>query len=606
MTRAGQPHSPRAPRPPVAPAGIGCGRPATRCNGLSRADWRRALAALVVAALATACEPAFDCQAPVDAEGLELSGDGAGATMESFCSGYTLGVEIDSLVVHGTRIQRLELPCLCGVTQSVEITDNSELVDLGGLGRVRAIGGGLVVARNPRLATLTGLPTNAAVGVAVDESSIVIEDNDALVDLAGLPAAGAELQGDLQIVGNERLASLSALPPALTRVRGLRIDGNPALKSLEGLPPGLATIGEGGLVIAANHGLHDLGGLPPGLARVDGSLEIRANDRLEQLAGVPAALVTVGGDLEISGNLALRDLSGLPDDLRVGGLLDIRNDDRLVDLSGLPAQLQLGVQAETGDSLRVLHNDGLLDLSGLPAGITELAGSARIVGNPDLADLSGLFEHVRKIGGALEIGENHALVDLDGLPDDLQLGVDRQGLSLVVAENQGLEFLTGFPPGLAALPGGLAVLQNRNLRDLTGLEPLRHVVGDLVIGRRRVADLDLACSDAEKPGGNGSMQTLTGLSALERVDGTLAIACNPALTALDAFASLQTVDGSLILRENPGLTDIAGLGGPDGALTHVGGVFELRCSPLLDLEAAVAVLDHVDASIPTVLDLACP
>ncbi|PCC75466.1 hypothetical protein SAMN02745121_00005 [Nannocystis exedens] len=563
-----------------------------------------ALAAL--AALASACEPAFDCQAPVAAGALELSGDGAGATMNSFCSAYTLGVEVDALIVHDTRIQHLQLPCLCGVTQSVEITDNPDLVDLSGLGRVRAIGGGLVVARNPGLETLTGLPADAALGVAVDESSIVIEDNDALVDLAGLPDGGTELRGDLEIVGNERLASLTALPPRLTRVRGLRVAGNPALDSLAGLPAGLTAIGDGGLVLAENHGLRDLTGLPPGLARVDGPLEIRANEALEQLTGVPAALVAVGGNLEISSNPALRDLSGLPEGLQVAGLLEIRDDDRLVDLSGLPPGLQLGVDSESGDSLRVLGNAGLLDLTGLPADITALAGSVRIVGNPDLVDLSGLFGHLHKLGGSLEIGENHALLDLAGLPDDLQLGVDRQGLSFVVAANQGLERLTGYPAGLAALPGGLSVVQNNRLHDLTGLEALRHVVGDLVVGHRRVRDLDLACTGADTPGGNGNLEALTGLSALERVDGTLAIACNPVLAALDAFAALHSVEGSLVLQENPALADLTGLGGPDGALTRVGGIFEVHCSPQLDLEAVVAVLDHVEEPVPALLDLACP
>ncbi|MCY1005955.1 hypothetical protein OV079_10325 [Nannocystis pusilla] len=558
------------------------------------------------AALAPGCEPAFDCQAPVDGEALELSGEGAGATMDSFCSAYTLGVEVDALIVHGTRIQHLQLPCLCGVTQSIEITDNPDLVDLSGLGRVRAIGGGLVVARNPRLETLTGLPVDAALGVAVDESSIVIENNDALIDLAGLPDGGGELKGDLQIVGNARLASLSALPPKLTRVRGLRVAANPALDSLAGLPEGLTAIGDGGLVVADNHGLRDLVGLPPGLARIDGPLEIRANTALERLHGLPEALLIVGGRLEISSNPALRDLSGLPAGLQVAGLLEIRDDDGLVDLSGLPAGLQLGIDSETGDSLRVLDNDGLLDLAGLPADITALAGSARIVGNPALTDLSGLFGHLRKIGGSLEIGRNHGLVDLAGLPDDLQLGIDRLGLSLVVADNQGLGRLTGYPASLAALPGGLALVQNHALHDLTGLEQLRHVVGDLVLGRRRASDLDLPCTDPEAPGGNDGLTSLTGLSALERVDGTLAVACNQALVALDTFAALHTVEGSLILRENPALADITGLGGPDGVLTRVGGVFEIDCSPLLDLEAVVAVLDHVDAPVPALLDLACP
>jgi len=560
---------------------------------------------LALAWATVACEPAFECVEPVEVAALELSGQGAGAMMQGFCSEYTLGVEVEALVVRETSIAQLQLPCVCGVKQSVEISDNPDLLDLGGLEHLRAIGGGIVIARNPRLTTLAGLPQGARLGVTADDHSILIEDNDALIDLAGLPRAGTELPGDLEIVANKRLTSLAALPPDLTRVRGLRIVGNPALASLAGLPH-LADIGAGGLVVAANHALRDLDGLPPNLTHVGGSVVIRDNHALERLVGVPATLGAIGGDLEIAGNPALRDLSGLPDALHVAGALAIRDDDGLVDLTGLPAQLQLGVDPETGDSLRIGDNGGLVDLAGLPAGIPALAGSVRIHGNPALVDLSGLFAHLQRIDGALDILDNLGLVDLSGLPAGLQLGADPEGTSLVVTDNAGLENLTGFPADLDALSGGLVVLRNRRLRDLSGLEPLREVGGDLLIGRRRPQDLAPACDDPNDPGGNGSLERLTGLSALEVVGGTLAIACNPALVALDAFSALHTIDGSLLLRENPELADITGLGGPAGALTRVGGVFELRCSPLLDLETAIAVLAGVTDPVPLTLDLACP
>ncbi|MBZ5712586.1 hypothetical protein [Nannocystis pusilla] len=560
---------------------------------------------LAVVWAACACEPAFACVDAVEAGALELAGDGAGATMQGYCEEYTLGVEVDALVVRETSIRRLSLPCVCGVKRSVEISDNPELLDLHGLEHLRAIGGGIVVARNPKLASLAGLPPGAQLGVTADDHSILIEDNDALLDLAGLPRAGTELPGDLEIVGNDRLTSLDALPPDLTRVRGLRIAHNPALVSLAGLPPDLADVGAGGLVVAANDRLRDLEGLPPNLTHVGGSVAIRDNDELERLAGFPAALTAIGGGLEIADNPALRDLSGLPEGLRIAGALELRALDGLVDLAGLPARLQLGVDPDTRDSLRIDANAGLLDLAGLPADITTLAGSVRLRGNHELIDLSGLFEHLERIEGALEIAGDHALVDLTGLPPGLRLGADPQGTSLLVADNAGLERLTGFPAGLDVLPGGLTVLLNRRLRDLSGLEPLRRVGGDLLIGRRRPHD-DAACAAPDDPGGNGGLQTLTGLSALEHVGGTLAIACHPGLTALDAFAALHTVDGSLLLRDNPALADITGLGGSAGALTRVGGVFELRCSPLLDLEEAVDVLAHVTDPVPATLDLTCP
>lgn len=568
----------------------------------SRADV--VLGAILAVASQPACQREVDCTAPADAGSLSLVGEQASATMAAFCDDREQGVEVEFLTVRDTSLAHLDLPCLCRVTDSIFVQDNRELVDLTGLSSLTSIGGGLVVERNPSLESLAGIPVEITLGATRHGESIAVVDNDGLVDLAGLPHANTALPGSIAIVNNERLASVAGLPPALAAVRGFRIVGNPQLVDLVDLPQGITSIG-GSLTISANAALRDLSGLPAALERVDGTLAVSANEGLQRLTGVPAGLRSIGGDLEIGANPALLDLSGLPHALSVGGMLQIRDDDRLLDLSGLPSDLRLGVEAWTGDSLVVRRNDALLDLSGLPAGLTTIPGDVVIEDNASLQHLGGLFEHVDTIAGGLTIVKNHALVDLDGLPEGLDLGVDPIGSSLVLADNDGLERLSGFPASLTALPGSLGIARNRGLRDLTGLSPLRHIAGDLVLGRPDVYGVGDPCDWELNPGGNAGMLSLAGLDELVTVGGSLAIVCNPALQALDAFAALRSVGGDLLLVHNSALADITGLGGASGSLTAIGGVYQVLCSPLLDPDAALGVLDQLEEPVMTTVQLMC-
>ena len=563
---------------------------------------RLALAASVASSL-PACQPGpeLDCNSPVDAGSLSLIGEDAEATMKAFCSDHAGGAEVETLTVRETPLVHLDLPCLCGVTDSIFIEDNPELVDLTGLDKLSRIGGGLVIKFNAKLESLMGLPLDATLGATSDQHSIVIVGNGSLVDLEGLPRASTELIGIISVEQNLRLTTVSGLPPALTSVLAIRIAGNAELSSLADLPQGIATIGAT-LSISGSPRLRDLAGLPVALERVEGTVRFSG---LESLAGIPAGLTWIGGDLEIWSNAGLVDLSGLPDDLSVGGALWISDNDRLVDLTGLPANLRLGAAERTGDSLLIRYNDNLVDLSGLPASLTMIPGDVVIGSNPSLVDLAGLFDHVDTITGGLSIIQNHALVDLSGLPEGLSLGVDDLGASLVIAENDGLERLSGFPASMEALPGTLGIAGNDNLLDLSGLSPLRRVAGDLVLGRRGGYGLGDPCDWHLNPGGNASLQSLAGLSSLETVGGSLAIVCNPALEALDTFSSLQAIAGDLLLLHNGALADIAGLGGPAGSLTSIGGFYQISCSPFLDLDAALGVLDHVESPVPMLLQLVC-
>ena len=82
-------------------------------------------------------------------------------------------------------------------------------------------------------------------------------------------------------------------------------------------------------------------------------------------------------------------------------------------------------------------------------------------------------------------------------------------------------------------------------------------------------------------------QTLTELSALRRVKGTLVIANNPHLTSLEGLSSLRSVEG-LVVRENPVLETVQGL----DALTEAPRV-EFTGNRALDVLDGLNSLRHV-------------
>lgn len=568
--------------------------------------------------LAACGEVAPDCQSPVDLKLIRLRGPDAEQTMTELCVMYPDGIE-GGLFVEETRLKTLDLPCLCALSGSLIIRDNPELVDLEGLAHVDRLDGSLWILENPALTSLVGLPTRATLS-DLQGTSLEIRDNDALVDLNGLPEF-SDSPGRLLILDNDALIRLHGLPASLPRAGALQIAANPALLDLSGLPPDLRIV-DGDLSVSMSQsrgyarelprtltsvgnnlrlaGFTSLAEFPPGLVAVGGDLQIENNPSLVSLTGLPEGLA-VAGSLSITSNPTLTDLSGLPGVLEIGGRLTLGNNDGLVDLSGLPDEFRVGIDEQNGVSLAIENNPGLEHLSGLPMALTAVPGSVEIRGNPKLRDLTGLFDSLRSIGGELVIADNPGLLDLTGFAEGTTLGIGVFGPSLRIEGNARLERLVGLPASLTTLAGGLSLVDNPALVDLTGLEALRQVQGDLLIGRRLRNDLGNPCDWSLVPAGNAGLQSLAGLAALSDVGGAFAIACHPNLVDLASLSQLTTVAEALLLLDNPALVQLGGLG---DALETVG-AYQVRCSPDLDPDAAAAVIAGVTQTIPTSIELTC-
>ncbi|MCB9706376.1 MAG: hypothetical protein H6711_31310 [Myxococcales bacterium] len=604
------------------------------CSSLDELPLRRSIrprrlaasAPLLVGAtlIASACSdpPTRDCTAPTEISLIQLRGPEAEARMRSVCEDNPGGVR-SGLFIEETNLREVDLPCLCAVTGFLLVQENPELTSLEGLGGVEELDAVILISDNPKLESLAGLPPTVTLG-EYQGRSVEIARNHALRDLLGLPAF-ASAPGSISVFDNNGLLSLAGLPSELVEVGGLLILGNDQLSDLSALPAALTTI-KGTFHLAMNGPHADAWELPRALVRVDGDLWLGG---FNSFAGMPEGLSAVGGDLslqlnfagdleglgvivEVGGNLmiahnsALTELTGLADGLTLGGGVRVSDNDALVDLAGLPADLRVGVDEQSGTSLIVDDNASLASLAGLPASLTALPGGVQVWKNPALVDLSGLFDDLVVIGGGLSLIENAGIRDLSGMETLTALGTGLGGESLYLEGNEALQSLSGFPAGLTELPGSVAIVTSPELSDLTGLDAVESVGGDLLIGRGRASDLGDPCSWYGSPGGNAGLTSLKGLDALESVQGTLGIACNESLGEIGGLASLHTVGGAIRLIENRALADLTGLGGVGGALTDVGGHLQVFCSPGLELQAVFDVIAEVVGDVAIFVDLACP
>ncbi|MCF0040673.1 T9SS type A sorting domain-containing protein [Dyadobacter fanqingshengii] len=379
------------------------------------------------------------------------------------------------------------------------------------------------------------------------------------------------LPGDLTITGAD-IDDLSNLV-TLTNVGGnLLINGNPLLENVTGLNNIVAVGGD--LEITENEALVSLEALS-NVAQVDGSLIIGDNDLLTDLAGLtsihdigvdliigandllttlsPLVINSVGRDLQLGFNEALVNLAGLENISTVPGFVEIIGNITLVNLSGLNGLTSIG------EDLYIDFNDNLVSLEGLE-NLKSIDSDLYMEENSSLVSLAGL-EGLNTIGDDIEIDYHDALVDLKGFS-----GLTSVGGALILQNNFGLESLDGlegitsfgeeillsFNPFLQNLDGlsgvksigplGFASFLCFSLTDITGLSALESIDGDMIIV------------------GNSSLISLAGLEKLESIgDGTsLIIASNPQLEDMRALSGLTTV-GTLIVDDNEVLTSLAGL-----------------------------------------------
>jgi hypothetical protein len=471
------------------------------------ADWLRC------GALGIDSDPAEGCEAAVAVAGDAVIGDAAAAS--ALCTS-PVSLEGHLLVSAGATVA-----CLCDVGGRVAVTGGDVA-----LPALRTIGGDLTVDGATSSLSLPALTTVG--GSVLVQGAVTSLGLDALVEVGGsLEVADA--------------AGLTALPTARLRTVGgdLVVAWAPALEAVDlsrlTAVPGELRLQDAGMVV--------LLGEAYALESVGGDLVLASLPAWQGFYGF-ANLVGVGGDLRIEGAPSLERLRGFTQLEQVGGTLSVSGNASLGLLDGFD-----NLQRVEGD-LVVADNPALFGESAF-ARIDSVGGALRIVDNPALGSLRGLA--LPREVGSLWLEGNDAMVTVTAFSRLESVGDLRLvGLSAVtaidgfgvLAEVRGDLELRALPalsqlalgsPGLAAI-GGRFEVRGVGLEALTVPGGVREVGADVVI--------------AENP----ALVDLTGLHALDRVEGDLVVTDNPALSdaGAAALAAEVVVGGTVTISGNGG------------------------------------------------------
>jgi len=341
-----------------------------------------------------------------------------------------------------------------------------------------------------------------------------------------------EIEGDVTIIGDD-ITDISSLN-VITTIGGNLVIGTP-----------------GGW--NANPALVNLSGLE-NLNSIGGDLSLESNGILTSLSGLES-LSAIGGSLWIRGNLLLDSITSLGSLTSIGG------------------GLYIGTQSWAG---YLLGNPLLTSLDGLE-GITSLTHLS-IIDNNSLPDLTGL-DNLQSISGSLTIGANETLSSLAGLGsltyigENLQLGItgysgssgnpalgNLTGLEGITQIGGSLTFIGGGPASFEGLNnlvtiGGDFTIQDDNIiTNLEGIDNLNSIGGNFLIGQ--YPGLGGA---GHVPGGNPSLESLTGTYSLTSIGGDLVVGMNDTLTSLAGLENITSIGGDLIIHSNDVLSSLASL-----------------------------------------------
>ena len=176
-------------------------------------------------------------------------------------------------------------------------------------------------------------------------------------------------------------------------------------------------------------------------------------------------------------------------------------------------------------------------------------------------------------------GETEITATVEGVQGTASLVVEVEeggvfeGDLLILDDEDLAEFAEG---GWAEVDGDLTIGgEGSSLTDLTGLETLRQVTGNLVVSE------------------NPSLTDLTGLGGLEEVGGELSIEDNPSLETLGDFPDLESTGLDLRIRTNDVLTAVPEF----PSLVSVGRTLNISANPSLETLGGFPALESTGLSL---------
>ena len=465
----------------------------------------------------------------------------------------------------------------CTTASTIRIR-GTDVTNLDGLSELTAVDGSVWISDNPLLDDVSGLSALETVS-----GFFRLEGNASLQTLDGLDAL-ASVGGLLSLASNDALANVDALASLAVLGSNLQITSNPALTDLDGLS-GLQDIG-GSVVIQDNDALTDVDGLAD-LARVGGfngfGLTVRFNDRLERCAAGLGPVLSAdqtapstiqdgfGGDAQT--DLFQDNGAALP-----GGTADSDCTDAF---SILAAYEALNAQPDYCDDATLT-----VDTQTFAAAFDCSAVAGDLVITGSVVDLDS-FSRLRSVGGALRITNAPSLTSVSGLAQ-----LESVGGALHVVDAPLLPSLAGLE-GLRTIGGQLRIAGDNDL-----LTEITELSGLTSLGRLYIFDT----SALTRP------PTLSGLTTIGRMEF---VAPGPAFTSLDGLETIETsgpvvlnntiiaslsglsglrqVNGSLTILRTRGITDLSGLEN----LRTITSYFDLRLNSALQNVDALAELESV-------------
>jgi len=359
------------------------------------------------------------------------------------------------------------------------------------------------------------------------------------------------------------------------------------------------------------------------LINIGGNFSIMFNDSLTSLTGLEN-LVSIGDDLVIRNNNALGSLTGLENlNLASIGNVYIHDNDSLTfcEVQNICSWL-----SSPNGSVNIYSNaDGCNNPSEIATacgyilpclpfgnyhlvsqseidnfennypGCTEIEGNIEIKG-ADIINLQGL-NSITNIAGNFSLYSNEILTELTGLENlesiggNLELGISP---SLdVYLYNPYLNSLEGLK-NLSSIGGNLSLTFNLSLTDLSGLEGLTSILGNLSMFHNPLLTNISALSNMTALGGDlrlihhPALTSLTGMEWLTSTFGDVYIAGNDALTNLSGLDNLTSVGGKLSIEGNSDINSLSALQN----LTSIGGYFVIKN---LDSLTNLTGLDNIDS-----------
>ena len=250
------------------------------------------------------------------------------------------------------------------------------------------------IAYNPELEVIDGFESLELLGY-IDESSLVVTDNDSLTAISGFGALG-ELE-ELIIAGNDSLTDLSGLG-ALEELQVLEISHNSSLSDISMFNDIESAYT---VTLSDNASLQDISGMNRINADGGNLWELTIKDapaltRISGLSGLGAGQLETA-DVSLSGCTSLGDLDFLTGVTALGSL-QLVGEHALTDLSGLEGLTTLEYDLDLED------NDGLVDVSAL-YGLESVGRDVTILDNDALPEgaASALVDEIGTIGGEVEV-----------------------------------------------------------------------------------------------------------------------------------------------------------------------------------------------------------